>query len=365
MASRSKRTIGWPASTSSSSAASFSKPPPSISTVSRPMWTIISIPSAVSMPKACPPSKSFTSRPETGAMASPLPDGTMATPCPATPVAKTGSETSLKGTASPLIGARMRFANTSSAKTSSRSRPPAAAAEAAGGRAASGACSGTRSLSRRFIRAAIRSDWVPMTTWATLPRLTTPAAPSALRRASFIWSESCTERRRRVMHPSTLPTFSLPPSAASTSSASTSSGSRGRQVEALDEEAEDEVVDREIHQPHAEEQQGPGGVVLAEVEDVVYEPGGETEPDVDIQERRHRQRGAGEDGVDQVQERGDEHERELYGVGDAGEHGSKGRREQDAGGDLGQAGVPDHGEASRREPEHHDREKSGQEQLGV
>src|SRR3712207_6414848 len=81
-------------------------------------------------------------------------------------------------------------------------------------------------LSMRSMRAAMRSDWVPMTTWATLPRLTTPEAPSSLSLVSSMRSGSATKSLRRVMHPSTLSTFSRPPRAASTFSASTSSRSR-------------------------------------------------------------------------------------------------------------------------------------------
>lgn len=60
------------------------------------------------------------------------------------------------------------------------------------------------------MRTAMRSDWVPMTTWATLPRLTTPEAPSCLSRASSMRSGSSTKSLSRVIHPSTLATRRSP-----------------------------------------------------------------------------------------------------------------------------------------------------------
>src|SRR4028119_1199001 len=89
--------MGWPAATRSPSVAILSKPFPRNSMVSRPRWTIISIPPSVAMPKACPPSKSLTRMPETGATASPEDPGTMAQPRPAIPSATTSSGTSGRG----------------------------------------------------------------------------------------------------------------------------------------------------------------------------------------------------------------------------------------------------------------------------
>src|SRR5579859_551730 len=82
-----------------------------------------------------------------------------------------------------------------------------------------------RPFRMRFMRVAIRSDCVPITTCAILPRLITPEAPRLLRRASSISSGVLMKRRSRVMQPSTLWMFSLPPSASITSTASTSSRS--------------------------------------------------------------------------------------------------------------------------------------------
>src|SRR5712691_4383859 len=64
-----------------------------------------------------------------------------------------------------------------------------------------------RYFMRRLMRLAIRSDCVPKTTWAILPRLITPEAPRLLRRGSSICAGSLTKRRSRVIQPSTLCTL--------------------------------------------------------------------------------------------------------------------------------------------------------------
>src|SRR5205085_9124978 len=85
--------------------------------------------------------------------------------------------------------------------------------------------SALRSFRMRFMRRAIRSDCVPITTCAILPCLITPEAPRLLRRGSSTWPGSLTKRRSRVMHPSTLCTLVLPPRASSTCAANMSSRS--------------------------------------------------------------------------------------------------------------------------------------------
>src|SRR5437588_12263518 len=65
----------------------------------------------------------------------------------------------------------------------------------------------SEALRRRLMRLAMRSDCVPSTTCAILPRLITPEAPRLLRRVSSIWAGSLTKRRNRVIQPSTLCTF--------------------------------------------------------------------------------------------------------------------------------------------------------------
>src|SRR5712692_10507860 len=83
----------------------FPNPSPLSSTVSSPMCTMSSTPSAVAMPKACPPGNSLTRSPVTGATAS-CPDGSMATPSPAIFCAKTSSGTLSRSTTVPSSGAR-------------------------------------------------------------------------------------------------------------------------------------------------------------------------------------------------------------------------------------------------------------------
>ena len=223
------------------------------------------------------------------------------------------------------------------------------------------------------MRAAMRSDWVPMTTWATFPRLTTPEAPSCLSLSSSMRSGSSTKSLRRVMHPLDALDVLLSPERlehvlrqhvvavalgrggpggrglalapalglafrlargfavglVARRGAALAFGedpirreprrvlapARGSQVEALDEEAEDEVVDDEVDEADAEQQYGPGRVVLAEVQDVIYETSREAKPYLYAEQRAHRKRRPREDGVDEVEDGRHEEEGELDGLG--------------------------------------------------
>ncbi len=84
-------------------------------------------------------------------------------------------------------------------------------------------------------------------------------------------------------------------------------------------------------------------------------------------QRVHQRHGRpGQQRVQQVERRRQEHEAELDGLGDAGQETGQGQRQEHAAHGLASfgAGGAVHGQASRRQAEHHHREEAAHERTG-
>ncbi|CRQ64570.1 hypothetical protein PAERUG_P47_London_12_VIM_2_12_12_01943 [Pseudomonas aeruginosa] len=136
---------------------------------------------------------------------------------------------------------------------------------------------------------------------------------------------------------------------------------RGLQVEAADAEVEHQVIDAGIEQAQRPEHPAVGGTAPAQGEVDGATGEGEAEADVEQVGEGHGQ--AGEQRMQQVEQRREEHEGELHRLGDAGEEGGQGHRQEQPADQLAplRTGVAVHRQAGGGQAEHHHREHPGHE----
>ena len=140
--------------------------------------------------------------------------------------------------------------------------------------------------------------------------------------------------------------------------------SGGLEVQLADGESENAVIDREIDQPHRQQQQRARR--LAEVQDIVEQARRKPEAQMHAKGIGQPHRKAGQHRVDRVKHRCEEHEAEFDGLGNAGQQRSQGQAEEHAAHRLAPLGPRRavHRQAGRGQAEHHDREEAGHEAAG-
>ncbi len=106
------------------------------------------------------------------------------------------------------------------------------------------------------------------------------------------------------------------------------------------------------------------GVRFREVDQEVSKTRGEGKAYPDAESCAHRQGGSGQDGVNEIENRGNEEKGELNRFGDPSQERSERRRDQDACCNLGEVRVADHSQAGRGQTEHHDGEEPCHEVSG-